>query len=217
MKTTSFTVPRNLERTEDLGWEGESTLGTRLKMREGSRPFPSCPKLCFKAGQSAKPLIWKRFFILMRMKLIFTTKVLHVTSFWKWEFLDLGNGLYRSKLNLLGNRLSQLVCWLTYGRTDLQIVISCQQQRISTLAYQVAGRGMMTRTCPLVMHRLMMRTMNRWPDQAQGLLLRHNRGPPLWNSRHKARIGNRPKRKNQVGEVAFLFRSVAVEGFFVHL
>ena len=28
----------------------------------------------------------------MQIKLIFTTKVLHWASFWKWEFLELGNG-----------------------------------------------------------------------------------------------------------------------------
>ena len=29
----------------------------------------------------------------MQIKLIFTKNVLHLASFWKWEFLDLGNGL----------------------------------------------------------------------------------------------------------------------------
>ena len=33
------------------------------------------------------------FYILMQMKLILTRKVLHLASFWKWEFLELGNGL----------------------------------------------------------------------------------------------------------------------------
>ena len=124
----------------------------------------------------------------------------------------------------LANCRSQLICWLTYGRTDLRIVIFCQQQRISTLVYQVAERGMMTRTCLLVMLHLMMRTMNRWPDQAQGLLLRHNRWPPLKNNRHKARIGNQPKRKKQVSEMAFLWsggergwRAAADKEFCVHL
>ena len=71
----------------------------------------------------------------------------------------------------------------------------------------------------------MMRTMNRLPDQAQGLLLHHNHWPPLKNSRHKARIGNRPKRKKQVGEMDFLWadgggvggRVVTDKEFFVHL
>ena len=33
------------------------------------------------------------FFILMQIKLIFTRKVVHLTSFWKWGFLELGRGL----------------------------------------------------------------------------------------------------------------------------
>ena len=38
-------------------------------------------------------LIMKWFLILMHIKLIFTRKVLHLASFWKWEFLELRNGL----------------------------------------------------------------------------------------------------------------------------
>ena len=44
--------------------------------------------LTFKARLSAKPLRWKRFFIMMQIKLIFTTKVSHLASFWKWDFLE---------------------------------------------------------------------------------------------------------------------------------
>ena len=49
--------------------------------------------LCFKARQIAKPLTWKLYFYSHTIKLIFITKVLHLASFWKWEFLELGNGL----------------------------------------------------------------------------------------------------------------------------
>ena len=34
------------------------------------------------------------FFYLMQLKLIFTREVSHVASFWKWEFLELGNCLF---------------------------------------------------------------------------------------------------------------------------
>ena len=50
--------------------------------------------LTFKARLTAKPLIWKWFLIMMQIKLIFTTKVSHLASFWKWEFLELGNDLF---------------------------------------------------------------------------------------------------------------------------
>ena len=42
--------------------------------------------LTFKTRLSAKPLIWKWFSIIMQIKLIFTTKVSHLASFWKWDF-----------------------------------------------------------------------------------------------------------------------------------
>ena len=37
--------------------------------------------LCFKTGVGTRRLIWKSFFILMQIKLIFTRKVVHVASF----------------------------------------------------------------------------------------------------------------------------------------
>ena len=58
-----------------------------------NRPFPSSKNLAFKARLSAKPLIWKWFLIMTQIKLIFTKKVSHLASFWKWDFLELGNGL----------------------------------------------------------------------------------------------------------------------------
>ena len=48
------------------------------------------PSLCFKARLGAKLLIWTMRFILLHIKLIFTRKVLHLVSFWKWEILELG-------------------------------------------------------------------------------------------------------------------------------
>ena len=47
------------------------------------------PSLCFKARLGAKPLIWTWRFIPLHIKLIFTRKVLHLASFWKWEILEL--------------------------------------------------------------------------------------------------------------------------------
>ena len=62
-------------------------------VEDSNRPFPSFPGLCFKTRVGAQPLIWKSFFILLQMKLIFTRKIVHVASFWKWGFLELGSGL----------------------------------------------------------------------------------------------------------------------------
>ena len=45
--------------------------------------FRDASSLCFNARLSASPLIWKSFFRLMQIKLIFRRKVLHLASFWK--------------------------------------------------------------------------------------------------------------------------------------
>ena len=57
--------------------------------------FQVTQRLCFKARLTAKPLIWKWLLILMEIKLIFTRKVLHLMSFWKYKILELGNGSSR--------------------------------------------------------------------------------------------------------------------------
>ena len=55
------------------------------------------PSLCFKTRIGTHPLIWKSFFILKQIILIFTRKVVHVASFWKWGSLELGSGLLKSE------------------------------------------------------------------------------------------------------------------------
>ena len=52
------------------------------------------PGLCIKTRLCAQPLIWKWFFILMQIKVIFTRKIVHLYSFWKLGFLELGSGLF---------------------------------------------------------------------------------------------------------------------------
>ena len=62
--------------------------------RSGNRPFLSSPGPLFPYTRlSVQPLIWKWFFILMQIKLIFTRKVVHFASFWKRGFSELGSGL----------------------------------------------------------------------------------------------------------------------------
>jgi len=81
-----------------------------LKAWESSIGHFRVPKnLTFKARLSAKPLIWKWVLIMMQIKLIFTTKVSHLASFWKWDFLELGNGLL--KVAFWGYFLNVKVNW----------------------------------------------------------------------------------------------------------
>ena len=51
------------------------------------------PGSFIKTRLSAQPLIWKWLFILMQIKFIFTRKAVHLASFSKWGFLELGSGL----------------------------------------------------------------------------------------------------------------------------
>ena len=62
-----------------------------VSIRIGHFRFP--PDLCIKTRLSAQPLIWKWFFILMQIKLISITKVVHLGSFSKWGLLEVGSGL----------------------------------------------------------------------------------------------------------------------------
>ena len=54
------------------------------------------PGLCVKneVKYSALDTEMVLIFILMQVKLIFTRKVVHLASFWKWGFLELGGGLF---------------------------------------------------------------------------------------------------------------------------
>ena len=71
-------------------------FGTPLTFKVPIVHFWVPPGLCFKTWVGAQPLIWKSFFMLMQIKLIFTTKVVHLASFWKWGFLELRSGLFSS-------------------------------------------------------------------------------------------------------------------------
>ena len=68
--------------------------------------------LCFKARLRAKPLIWN----LMQIKLIYTTKLLHLASFWKWKFLELGKIVFLPGLALLAPLFSVNTSKLTASR-----------------------------------------------------------------------------------------------------
>ena len=55
---------------------------------------------------SAQPLIWKWVFILTQIKLISTRKVVHLASFWKWGFLEVGSGLLSAETSASANNWS---------------------------------------------------------------------------------------------------------------
>ena len=63
-----------------------------------NRPFLSCLKPLLQSEAKCEAIVMKIFFIiiLIQTKLIFTTEVLPLASFCKWEVLELGNGVFLS-------------------------------------------------------------------------------------------------------------------------
>ena len=59
--------------------------------------FPSCFKSLFEIEAKWQAIVLETIFITMQIKVIFTTKVVHLASFWKREFLELGNALLNSR------------------------------------------------------------------------------------------------------------------------
>ena len=52
------------------------------------RPFPSSKKSHFQSEAKCEAIDMKMIFHYDAIKLIFTTKVSHLASFWKWDFLE---------------------------------------------------------------------------------------------------------------------------------
>jgi len=64
-----------------------------LRNDHNRQPFLGCPKPLFPSEVKCEAIDMKMIFTLKQISLIFTRKVLHWASFWKWEFVKLGNGL----------------------------------------------------------------------------------------------------------------------------
>ena len=62
-----------------------------------NRPFQNSPGPLFQNEDRCSAFAMKSFFILMQIKLIFTRKVVHLDSFWKWGSLEPGSGLLRQE------------------------------------------------------------------------------------------------------------------------
>ena len=58
------------------------------------RHFLIVSSLCFKARPSARPLIRKLIFYSHASNIHFHKRDVHLASFWKWEFLELGSGIF---------------------------------------------------------------------------------------------------------------------------
>ena len=116
--------------------------------------------LTFKARLSAKPLIWKWFLIMIQIKLIFTTKVSHLASFWEWDFLELGNGLLESRSNVelcwVGPFCFVLFCFvffLTRDYRDMTLIqeVEAYLPKLIQTCYLSSGRSIAHKCSRLLM------------------------------------------------------------------
>ena len=91
-------------------WSNQKFVGPGLHFYRLATPlrdsivighFRVRPGLCFKTRVGAQSSIWKSFFILMQIKLIFTRKVVLLASFWKWGFFELGSDLFTNVVTFL--------------------------------------------------------------------------------------------------------------------
>ena len=70
------------------------TLNYSQRAPSTIRPFPSWPKPLFQSEAKSKAIDMKIVTSYCHTKkIVFTRNVLHLALFWKWEFLELGNGL----------------------------------------------------------------------------------------------------------------------------
>ena len=98
--TPVFPCPQKPTLNSNSIWNARTRLNEFIKTPKYFAVFVSVlghfrvpPGFCIKTRLSAQSCYGNDFFILMQIKLIFTRKVVHLTSFWKWGFLELGRGL----------------------------------------------------------------------------------------------------------------------------
>ena len=80
-----------------------------------NRPFPSSPRPLYQNEVKCPAFDMEMIFILMQIKL-FTWKVVHSVSFWKWGFLELGSGQFVGERKMGMLRETKLIdclvdCW----------------------------------------------------------------------------------------------------------
>ena len=75
-------------------WKSRKICHLRIS-RAFNRPFPSFPGPLFQNEGRRSAFDIGSFFILKQIEPIFTRKVEHLASFWKWGFLELGSGLLK--------------------------------------------------------------------------------------------------------------------------
>ena len=91
---------------EEFAWKWSLVKGERCfgswsstwlpwrHVQTSNMSFPSSPGPLYQNEVKCSAFNMEIIFILTQIKLIFTRKVVHLASFWKWGFLELGSGLF---------------------------------------------------------------------------------------------------------------------------
>ena len=98
---------------EEFAWKWSLVKGERCfgswsstwppwrHVQTSNMSFPSSPGPLYQNEVKCSAFDMEVIFILMQVKLIFTRKVVHLASFWKWGFLELGSGLFPKVIYVL--------------------------------------------------------------------------------------------------------------------
>ena len=129
-----------------------------------NRPFPS--SLCIKTRLSAQPLIWRWFFILMQIKLIFTRKVVHLASFWKWGFLEFGSGLFLKTIRGMGTSFRRNDFWDRFsGQAYLVYIFKIFTQLNRDSHWLILGHLALTKIKSVYSDRHVIKHGGKWHDK----------------------------------------------------
>ena len=91
----------NLVKGERCFSSWSSTWPPWRHVQTNNMSFPSSPGPLYQNEVKCSAFDMEMFFNLMQVKLIFTRKVVHLASFWKWGFLELGSGLFPKVIYVL--------------------------------------------------------------------------------------------------------------------
>ena len=137
-----FTRKWSLVKGERCFGSWSSTWPPWRHLQTSNRSFPSSPGPLYQNEVKCSTYDMEVIFILKQIKLIFTRKVVHLASFWKWRFLELGSGLFPEVIYVLFPLQTStfplspaLACFFLFekslGRVIMRIISSFQSHPYS--------------------------------------------------------------------------------------
>ena len=87
-----------------------------------NRPFPSPPRPPYQNEVKCSAFDMEMIFHCHASKTVFHKKGVHLASFWKWGFLELGSGLFSRGLELIRKTKNFEWIMITYVRPDKESI-----------------------------------------------------------------------------------------------